>query len=94
MINHLWNRIIINKDTLTLEDTWKIKHIRNGDHFYVPLATPIQLLYTMAQLRNCHEQFALKSATKLYDLLKTAGTKAIASKTLENLEYLVLTCDP
>ena len=48
----------------------------------------------MEQLRKLHKQVAHPSATKLYDLLKIAGTKAVIPKTLENLEYLVSTCEP
>ena len=60
---------------------------------YAPLSTPIQLFFTMAQLRKLHKQFAHPSVTKQYDLLKSAETKAITPKTLEKLEYLVSTCE-
>ena len=61
---------------------------KKGDHLYVPLSTPIQFFYTMTQLQKLHKKFAHPSATKLYDLLKAAGTKALTPKTLEKLEYL------
>ena len=60
---------------------------------YLPLSTTIQLFYTVAQQRKLHKQFAHPSETKLYNHLKTAGTKDVAPKTLEKLEYLVSTCD-
>ena len=63
--NHLWSRIITNKDPLRSEDIWNIKLIRRGDHLYVPLSTPIQLFYTMARLRKLHKQFSHPSETKL-----------------------------
>ena len=67
---------------------------QEDDHVYVPLSTYIQLFYTIVQLRKIHKLFAHPSATKLYDQLTTAGTKAIAPKTLEKLEYLVSICEP
>ena len=88
------NRITTNKDPLRFEDIWKIKHTRKDDHLYVPLSTPIQLFYTMAQLGKLHKQFAHPSAIKLFNLLKSAGTRAVTSKTLEKLEYLISTCEP
>ena len=45
--NHLWNSIITNNDPLRFEDIWKIKLIRKGEHLYISLYTPIQLLCTM-----------------------------------------------
>ena len=48
MTNHLWNRIITNKDPLRFDNMLKIKLIRNGQHLYVPLSTSIQLFYTLA----------------------------------------------
>ena len=92
--NHLWSRIIANNDLLRFEHIWKIKLIRKGDHLYVPLSTSIQLFYTMEQKGKLHKQFSHPSATKLCDLLKTGGTKTIAPKTLEKLEYLVSNCEP
>ena len=92
--NHLWNRIITNNDPFRFEDIWKIKLISKYDDLYVPLSSLIQLFCSMAQLRKLHEQFAHPSTTKLYDLLRTAGKKAIAPKTLDRLEYLVPACKP
>ena len=73
--NHLWNRLITNKDQLRFECVWKIKLIRKGDQLYVPLSIPMQLFHTMAQLRNLHEQFSHTTETKLHDLLKSAGNE-------------------
>ena len=44
----------------------------------------IQLLCTIGNLQKIHKQCALPSATKLYEMLKTSGTKAVTPKTLEN----------
>ena len=55
LTNHLWNRIITYKDPLRYEDMRRIKLIRKAEHLYVPLSTPIQLFYTMAQLRKLHK---------------------------------------
>ena len=93
-INHLQSCIATNKDPLRFEDMWKIKPMRKTEHLYVPLSTSIQLFYTMAQLQKLHKKFAQPSATKLYDLLKSAGTKAVATKTPEKIEYLVSTFEP
>ena len=65
-----------------------------GGHLYVPLSRPIHLFYTMKHLRKLHKQFAHTPATKLYDLLKTSGAKAVTLKTPEKLEYLVSICEP
>ena len=86
--NHLWNPIITNKDPFRFEDIWKIKLVRKGDPLFVPLSTPIQLLYTMAQLRKLHKQFAHLSATKICDLLKTAVTRTITLRPLKNCNIL------
>ena len=61
---------------------------------YVSQSAPIQLFYTIAQLWKLHKKFAQPSATKPYDLLKTAGAKTVTPKTFEKLEYLVSTCEP
>ena len=82
---HLWNCIITNRESFRFEDIWKTKLIRRGEHVYLPLSTLIRLFYTMADLRKLHKEFAHLSATKLLDLLKTAGKKVIAPKTLERL---------
>ena len=71
LTNHLWNRIITNKDPLRFEDMWKIKFIRKGDYPCVSLSRLIQLFFTIAQLQYFHKQFAHQSVTKLYDLPKT-----------------------
>ena len=55
---HLWNRKIANKDLFRIENVWKIKLYWKGDHLYVPISTPIQLLRTIEKLRKLHEQFA------------------------------------
>ena len=46
--NHLWNRIITNKNPLRFEDVCKIKLIRKRDYLTVPLSTSIQLFCTMS----------------------------------------------
>ena len=61
--DHLWNRLITNKDPLRFENIWKIKLIRKGEHQYVLLSTPIQLFYSMEQLRKLHKKFAHSSAS-------------------------------
>ena len=92
--SHLWNRIITNKDPLRFEDVWKIKLIMKGEYLYISLSTSIQLFYTMEKLWMLQKLFINPSETKLHDPLRTAGTKNVAPKTLEKLEYLVSTCDP
>ena len=54
--------------------------------------------FSYSTLWNSYENFingfAHPSATKLYDFLKTAGTKVLTPKTLGKLEYLVSNCEP
>ena len=75
--NHLWNRIIINRDRLRFEDVRNFELIRKGYHLYVPPFTPIQLLYIMEQLRKPHKKFPRLSTTKLYDPLRGSLTQAV-----------------
>ena len=92
--NHILSRIVTNKDPVGFEVIWKIRLIKKGDHLYARLFTPIQLFYTILQLRKLHKQFVHPSATKLYNLLKAAGTKALILKTIEKLKHLLSTCEP
>ena len=68
---------------LRFEDIRKTNLIRKDEHLYVTLATPIQLFYTMAQLRKLHRNLAHLSGSYLYEPLKPTGTKIITSKTLK-----------
>ena len=68
--------------------------IRAGDHLYVPLKTPLQSFYIVAQLHKISKRFAHPAATSLYELLKTAGIGAVTPKTLDKLEYIAKTCEP
>ena len=52
LTNHLWNRIINNRDPLRFEDMWRIKLISKGGQLYVPLSIPIQLFSTMENLES------------------------------------------
>ena len=47
----------------------------------------------MRQHRKLHNQFAHRSATKLNDLFKILGLKAVAPKNLHRFEYIFLVCE-
>ena len=80
--NHLWNCIITNKNPLKSENILKIKLKTKCDRLYVPLSRTIQLFCTMEKLQNLTSK--ISHPQQIYYLPKTAGTKAVTTKTLRN----------
>ena len=59
---------------------------------YVHIRT--HTFYTKRQLEKFHRQFTHPSATKLYDLLRTANTQAVTPETLNILELIAASYEP
>ena len=94
-IDNIWwlllKSAIIRPHPLTYKDKWEIKLIRHRDNLYIPLKAPLQLFYTMGQLRKLHKQFTHPSVTKLYKLLKSSWLQIFTGKTIQRLEHIIST---
>ena len=52
------------------------------------------LFYATTQLAKMHRQFAHPSASKLFNLLKRAGTEAVDAKTFNCIRDIIARCEP
>ena len=57
------------------------------------MSFPHFLFYTTTQLEKMHRQFAHPSASKLFNLLKRAGTEAVDAKTFKRIRDIVARCE-
>ena len=92
--NRLCHRIVHSNNPLRIFEKWWIPLIRDQHRLYVHLHVPTSAFYNTKQLLKLHQQVAHPSPVNLYNLLKKAGTKAVDSNTLHQLEKIVTQCDP
>ena len=94
--NRLVNRQVLSKSNglLKYKDRWSVPLVREDNHLYARMVFPKHLFYTTAQLQKMHRQFAHPSASKLFNLLKRAGTQAVDAKTFKQLTDIVSRCEP
>lgn len=94
--NRLVHRKIVDgsSEKLEFKDIWYVPITRHVGHLYSEMSFPRTTFYPVAQLQKMHRQFALSSATKLYNLLKRAGLEAVNSETLERLNDIVSKFEP
>ncbi len=92
----LVHRIVLSHpvETLNLQDVWSAPLLRCDGHLYAEMRFSAHTFYTSQQLLRFHRQFAHPSASKLFNLLETAGLEAFDSKTLEQLEGIGARCEP
>ena len=58
------------------------------------MSTPSHTFYTTRQLEKLHRQLAHPSTTKLYELLKAAGTYFVTPEILGKLDSIVAQREP
>ena len=94
--NRLVHRQVLGKSNgvLNYKDKWSVPLMRIDNHLYAGMVFPHHLFYTTAQIHKLHRQFAHPSASKLFNLLKRAGTEAVDAKTFKQLTDIVARCEP
>ena len=94
--NRIVHRHVTSKpgEPLSYQDLWCMPLIRYDGHLYAGMCFPTTTFYTVKQLEKLHRQFAHPSAEKLYNLLKTAGLKAVDASTHKLLEDIAARCEP
>ena len=93
MTNRLWHRVITRENPLEVVDLGSTPLQRIGSRMYARMSVTTHTFYTKRQLEKLHRQLAHPSATKLYDLLKTAGTQAETPETLKTLQRITAACE-
>ena len=93
--NRLIHRQVTSRTStdLSIRDTWSVPIFCHDDHLYDIMSLLPTYFYTTDQLNKLHKQFADPSATKLYNLLRHAGLKAVNKETLERLNEIVAKCE-
>ena len=94
--NRLVHRHVVSNNNGILQylDKWHVPLSRHDNHLYAAMSFPHFLFYTTTQLEKMHRQFAHPSASKLFNLLKRAGTEAVDAKTFKRIRDIVARCEP
>ena len=93
--NLLVHRRVTSKEGMPLQylDLWSVTLSRFDNHLYAQMNFPSSTFYTEQQLHRLERQFAHPSVDKLYNLLKSAGIKAVNTSTREILKDIAARCE-
>ena len=83
--NRLIHRHVVSRaqGLIKYDDKWSMPLQRHDNHLYAAMSFPQYLFYSTVQLEKMHRQFAHPSASKLFNLLKRAGTQAVDAQDLQ-----------